>query len=44
MSMLAANHWTEHRDPKGGFREGLKELEGPFLVLMGGDVLGPKKA
>jgi hypothetical protein len=31
MRMLAANHWTEHRDPIGGVRgrtEELKELKG----------------
>ena len=27
MQMLAANHLTEHKDPNGAFREGLKELK-----------------
>jgi hypothetical protein len=26
--MLAANHWTEHRDPNGGVRGKTKELKG----------------
>jgi hypothetical protein len=28
--MLAANHWTEHRDPSGGVRESTKGAEGVF--------------
>jgi len=30
MSMLAANHWTEHRDPSGGVREKIKGAEGVY--------------
>ena len=40
MWMLAANHWTEHRDPNGGVRgrtqgaegalSGINEKEGPW--------------
>jgi hypothetical protein len=42
--MLTGNHQTEHRDPNGGVREGLKELKGPYLASMGGEALGPEKA
>ena len=28
MRILAANHWTEHRDPNGGIRERIKGAEG----------------
>jgi len=31
MWMLAANHWTEHRDPNGGVRE---RTEGAEVVCM----------
>ena len=41
--MLAANYWTEHRDPNGGVREGLKELKEPYLDSVGWEVLGPMK-
>jgi hypothetical protein len=44
MQMLAAKHQTEHRDPNGGFGEGLRELKGSDLVSMGGKALGPVKA
>jgi hypothetical protein len=27
MQMYASNHCTKHRDPKGGVKEGLKELK-----------------
>jgi hypothetical protein len=39
MWMLAANHCTVHRDPKGGVRQRLKELK-----EMEGEALGPVKA
>jgi hypothetical protein len=44
MQMLTANHRTEHRDPNGGVRKGLKELKGPYLVSMRGGALGSVKA
>jgi hypothetical protein len=42
--MLKANHWTEHRDLKGGVWEGLKELKGPYLASMEGETLGSMEA
>jgi hypothetical protein len=44
MWMLAANHQTEHRTPMDQLGEILKELKGPYLVSMEGEVLGPVKA
>jgi hypothetical protein len=44
MRMLAANHWTEHRDPNGGVRGRMKELQRPYLASIGGKALGPVKA
>jgi hypothetical protein len=42
--MLTANHWTEHREYNGVVRGRAVEDEGPYLVSMGGDTLGPLKA
>jgi hypothetical protein len=44
MQMLAVNHQTEHRVPDGGVRERTEEAEGPYLVSVGGEALGPVKA
>jgi hypothetical protein len=42
--MFAVKSQTEHRNPNGGVRGGLKELKGSYLALMGGKALGPVKA
>ena len=46
MHILTANLLQiEHREPHmEELREELKELKGPYLASMGGEVLGPVKA